>query len=32
MCQSVFLITSKTLFHNNLKSLECIMNTINKNR
>ncbi|AJP66581.1 hypothetical protein UG86_11245 [Staphylococcus aureus] len=27
-----FLITYKTLFHNNVKSLECIMITINKNR
>ncbi|TYN96926.1 hypothetical protein FYM19_10880 [Staphylococcus aureus] len=27
-----FLITFKTLFHNNVKSLECIMITINKNR
>ncbi|KIQ99828.1 hypothetical protein AFP01_08785 [Staphylococcus aureus] len=27
-----FLITSKTLFHNNVKSLECINITIKKNR
>ncbi|NFZ51436.1 hypothetical protein G0Y72_14365 [Staphylococcus aureus] len=25
-------MTYKTLFHNNVKSLECIMITINKNR
>ncbi|MFK3494542.1 hypothetical protein LOQ69_12405 [Staphylococcus aureus] len=28
----IFKTTSKSHFHNNVKSLECIMITINKNR